>query len=42
LALRSLILQGFEWVVLARGFAVVGILGVVMVALNMRFIRDFD
>jgi ABC-2 type transport system permease protein len=41
-ALRSLILQGFEWAPLARGFAVVGILGVVMVFLNIRFIRDFD
>lgn len=41
-ALRSLILQGFEWGVLARGFGIVALLGVLMVALNVRLIRTYD
>jgi ABC-2 type transport system permease protein len=41
-ALRSLILQDFAWAPLARGFAVVAVLGVVMVALNVRLIRAYD
>lgn len=41
-ALRSLILQGFEWAPLARGFGVVLVLGVVMVGLNVRLIRNYD
>jgi hypothetical protein len=40
--LRSLILQDFAWAPLARGFGVVAVLGVVMVALNVRLIRDYD
>jgi ABC-2 type transport system permease protein len=41
-ALRSLVLQDFVWAPLARGFAVVAVLGVLMVALNVRLIRDYD
>jgi ABC-2 type transport system permease protein len=41
-ALRSLILEGFDWAALGRGFAVVAVLGVVMVWLNVRAIRSYD
>jgi ABC-type polysaccharide/polyol phosphate export permease len=41
-ALRSLILQDFAWAPLAHGFGVVVVLGVVMVILNVRLIRDYD
>jgi hypothetical protein len=41
-ALRSLILQDFAWAPLVRGFGVVAVLGVLMVALNVRLIRDYD
>jgi ABC-2 type transport system permease protein len=41
-ALRSLILQDFVWSTLLPGFAVVGVLLVVMVALNVRLINDYD
>ncbi len=40
--LRSLILQDLAWAPIARGFAVVAVLGVVMVALNVRLIRHYD
>jgi ABC-2 type transport system permease protein len=41
-ALRSLILQDLAWATVARGFGVVAVLGVLMVILNVRFIRDYD
>jgi ABC-2 type transport system permease protein len=41
-ALRSLILQDLQWATLARGFGVVGVLGVLMVTLNVRLIRRYD
>ncbi len=41
-ALRSLILQDVQWATVARGFGVVAVLGVVMVALNLRVIRHYD
>ncbi len=41
-ALRSLILNDFAWSVILPGFAVVAVLGVVMVALNVRLIRSYD
>jgi ABC-2 type transport system permease protein len=41
-ALRSLVLEDFNWAVIARGFAVVAVLGAVMVALNVRMIRNYD
>jgi ABC-2 type transport system permease protein len=39
-ALRSLILQDIEWAALARGFGIVALLGVLMVILNVRLIRN--
>ena len=41
-ALRSLILQDVQWATVGRGFGVVAVLGVVMVALNLRVIRHYD
>ena len=41
-ALRSLILVGFDWAALGRGFLVLGILVVAMVFLNVRFINRYD
>jgi ABC-2 type transport system permease protein len=40
--LRSLILEDFAWAPIARGFAVVAVLGALMVALNVRTIRSYD
>ena len=40
--LRSLILEDLNWAVIARGFAVVAILGAVMVTLSVRTIRNYD
>jgi len=41
-ALRSLILQDIAWAPLVRGFGVVAVLGVLMVTLNVRLVRDYD
>lgn len=41
-ALRSLILQHFAWAPLVRGFGVLAVLGLVMVALNVKVIRSYD
>jgi ABC-2 type transport system permease protein len=41
-ALRALILQDFAWAPLARGFGIVALLGVLMVTLNVRLIRNYD
>lgn len=41
-ALRALILQDLSWTPLIRGFGVVAVLGVLMVALNVRVIRAYD
>jgi ABC-2 type transport system permease protein len=41
-AMRWLVLQDLAWEPLARGFGVVAVLGVLMVALNVRVIRDYD
>lgn len=41
-ALRSLVLQDLQWDVLGRGFGVVAAAGLVMVALNVRLIRNYD
>jgi ABC-2 type transport system permease protein len=41
-AMRSLVLQDFDWPVIGKGFAVVAVLGVVMVALSIRSIRRYD
>jgi len=41
-ALRSLILQDLSWTPIIRGFGVVAVLGVLMIALNVRVIRAYD
>jgi ABC-2 type transport system permease protein len=41
-ALRSLILEDFAWAPITRGFAVVVVLAVAMLALNLRLIRTYD
>jgi ABC-2 type transport system permease protein len=41
-ALRSLILDDFAWAKLWPGFLVVGALGALMLALNVRMIRGYD
>jgi ABC-2 type transport system permease protein len=41
-ALRSLILEEFEWGTILPGFAVVAVLGAIMVFLNVRLIRRYD
>jgi len=40
--LRSLILNDFAWSKIVPGFAVVAVLAVVMLALNVRIIRNYD
>jgi len=41
-ALRSLILEDLVWSKISYGFAVAAVLGVVMLALNVRLIRNYD
>ncbi len=41
-ALRSLIMEDFAWAAIGKGFAVVAVLGILMVALNVRMIRRYD
>ncbi len=41
-ALRSLILEDFAWGTILPGFAVVAVLGTIMVALNVRLIKRYD
>jgi ABC-2 type transport system permease protein len=41
-ALRSLILEDLVWPAILPGFAVVAVLGAVMLALNVRMIRHYD
>jgi ABC-2 type transport system permease protein len=41
-ALRALILEGFVWSEVLPGFAVVAVLGALMLALNVRMIRTYD
>jgi ABC-2 type transport system permease protein len=41
-AIRSLILQDFVWGRIALGFGVVAVAGAVMLALNVRMIRNYD
>jgi len=40
--LRSLILEDLHWATIAKGFAVVAVAGVLMVALSIRSIRSYD
>jgi ABC-2 type transport system permease protein len=41
-ALRSLVLEDLDWGTILPGFAVVAVLGVIMVALNVRVINNYD
>jgi ABC-2 type transport system permease protein len=41
-ALRSLILENFDWNRILPGLAVIAVLGAVMIALNVRLIRRYD
>jgi ABC-2 type transport system permease protein len=41
-AMRSLVLEDFNWTAIGRGFGVVALAGVVMVALSVRSIRSYD
>jgi len=41
-SMRSLILQDFDWGSIVPGFLVVGIAGALMLALNVRMIRNYD
>jgi ABC-2 type transport system permease protein len=41
-ALRSLILQDLEWSKILPGFAVVAVLGALMLVLNVRVIKNYD
>jgi ABC-2 type transport system permease protein len=41
-ALRSLILEDLDWGAILPGFAVVAVLGALMIALNVRMIRTYD
>ncbi len=40
--MRSLVLEDFNWSVIAKGFAVVALAGVAMVAFSVRSIRRYD
>jgi ABC-2 type transport system permease protein len=41
-AMRSLILVGFDWVVIGKGFLVAGLFLAAMVGLNLRTVRTYD
>ena len=41
-ALRSLILDDLDWGAILPGFAVVAVAGAIMLALNVKLIRDYD
>ncbi len=41
-AMRSLILEDLRWATIGRGFAVIAVFGVIMVALNVRTVRAYD
>lgn len=41
-ALRSLILEDLDWGTILPGFAVVAVLGALMLALNVRMIKNYD
>jgi ABC-2 type transport system permease protein len=41
-ATRSLILDGFDWPVLGRGFLVIGVALAVMLTLSVRMVNDYD
>jgi ABC-2 type transport system permease protein len=41
-ATRSLILDGFDWPVLGRGFLVIGVALAVMLTLSVRMVNAYD
>ena len=41
-AMRSLILVGFDWAVIGKGFLVAGLFVAAMVGLNLRTVRTYD
>ena len=41
-ALRSLVLVDLDWTDILQGFGVVAVLGVLMLALNVRVINTYD
>jgi ABC-2 type transport system permease protein len=41
-AMRSLILVGFDWAVIGKGFLVAGVFVAAMVALNVRIMATYD
>ena len=41
-AARSLILDGFNWPVLAKGFAVIGVTMALMLALSVKMVNNYD
>jgi ABC-2 type transport system permease protein len=41
-ALRSLLLEDLKWGTILPGFLVVAVLGAIMLALNVRMIRNYD
>ncbi len=41
-ALRSLILEDVEWDMILPGFAVIAVMGVIMLVLNVRMIKSYD
>src|ERR687898_859936 len=41
-ALRSLVLEDLDWGTILPGFAVVAVLGVIVIALNVRVINSYD
>ena len=41
-AARSLILDGFDWPVLAKGFAVIGVTMALMLALSVKMVNNYD
>lgn len=41
-AVRSLVLDGFEWDALGRGFLVIAVTGAIMLALSVRLVNNYD
>ncbi len=41
-AVRTLVLDGFEWAALGRGFLVIAVTGTIMVALSVRLVNNYD
>ncbi|MDP2290693.1 MAG: ABC transporter permease [Actinomycetota bacterium] len=41
-AVRTLVLDGFEWTALGRGFLVIAVTGAIMLALSVRLVNNYD